>query len=75
MREQTEATTRRTLNTNVLRGAGLESVETVSLHDQIARRAYELFLARGGVAGRAQEDWLEAERQLDLQGVYGLVRR
>jgi len=30
----------------------------------IARRAYELFLARGSADGHDLEDWLEAERQL-----------
>ena len=33
-------------------------------HDLVARRAYELFLARGGTHGRDLQDWLEAERQL-----------
>lgn len=32
--------------------------------EQIAQRAYELYLARGGVHGYAREDWLEAEKQL-----------
>ena len=32
--------------------------------DDVAHRAYELFLARGRVDGRDVEDWLEAERQL-----------
>jgi len=32
--------------------------------DDVARRAYELFLARGRVDGHDVEDWLEAERQL-----------
>ena len=31
---------------------------------EIARRAYELFLARGGVHGRDVEDWLTAEQEL-----------
>lgn len=35
-------------------------------HEQIARRAYELFLARGGGHGRHQEDWAQAERELKL---------
>jgi hypothetical protein len=30
----------------------------------IARRAYELFEARGGDHGHDVEDWLEAEREL-----------
>jgi hypothetical protein len=33
-------------------------------HEQIAQRAYELYLARGGVHGYEREDWLEAEKQL-----------
>jgi len=32
--------------------------------DDVAQRAYELFLARGRVDGNDVEDWLEAERQL-----------
>jgi hypothetical protein len=31
---------------------------------QIAERAYQLYLARGGWHGHDMEDWLEAERQL-----------
>ncbi len=31
---------------------------------QIERRAYEIYLERGGTDGRDIEDWLEAERQL-----------
>jgi DUF2934 family protein len=32
--------------------------------DRIALRAYELYLARGGVHGGDFDDWLEAEREL-----------
>ncbi len=32
--------------------------------DEIARRAYELFMARGGNHGYDIEDWLKAEREL-----------
>jgi hypothetical protein len=32
--------------------------------DDVAQRAYELFLARGRVDGHDVEDWLEAELQL-----------
>jgi hypothetical protein len=35
-------------------------------HQQIAQRAYELYVARGRVDGYAREDWLEAERQLSV---------
>lgn len=37
--------------------------------DQIAERAYHLFLERGCQHGRDMEDWLEAERQ--LTGTHG----
>lgn len=33
-------------------------------HEEIARRAHEIFLARGGVPGRDMDDWLEAEQEL-----------
>ena len=33
-------------------------------HEEIARRSYELYLARGGEPGHAEEDWLAAEREL-----------
>ena len=33
-------------------------------HEEIARRSYEIFLARGGEPGHAEEDWLTAEREL-----------
>ncbi|WP_426750044.1 DUF2934 domain-containing protein [Myxococcus sp. Y35] len=34
--------------------------------EQIARRAYEIFLARGGTHGYAEQDWFQAERELRL---------
>ena len=33
-------------------------------HDEIARRAYELYQQRGGSDGRDWEAWLQAEREL-----------
>jgi hypothetical protein len=35
--------------------------------DAIARRAFEVYLARGGQHGRDIEDWLQAERELTGQ--------
>ncbi|ATB27436.1 DUF2934 domain-containing protein [Melittangium boletus] len=35
-------------------------------NEQIAARAYELFLSRGGAHGHHDEDWLQAERDLKL---------
>jgi hypothetical protein len=37
--------------------------------DDVARRAYELFLARGRAEGHDVEDWLEAERQLEAESI------
>ena len=36
-------------------------------HEQIARRAYELYLERGEKAGAAGEDWLTAENELSVE--------
>ncbi len=36
--------------------------------DEIARRAYELFLQRGSVPGHETDDWLQAETELTLRG-------
>lgn len=38
----------------------------VITHDQISRRAYEIFLARGGLHGNHEQDWAQAERELKL---------
>lgn len=42
------------------------STRTGPTQEQIARRAYELYLARGGSHGRHEDDWLQAERELRL---------
>ena len=36
-------------------------------HEQIACRAYELFLARGAKPGRPADDWYQAERELQAR--------
>ncbi|HVG58963.1 MAG TPA: DUF2934 domain-containing protein [Hyalangium sp.] len=35
-------------------------------HEQIARRAYEIFMARGNKQGDPEQDWFQAERELRL---------
>jgi len=35
-----------------------------SVHEMISKRAYERFLARGGVNGYAIQDWVEAEKEI-----------
>jgi hypothetical protein len=37
---------------------------TLPTHEQIAKRAYELYLERGSVEGHHEEDWLLAEAEL-----------
>jgi hypothetical protein len=42
-------------------------VETLAIepsHEDIARRAYQLFEKRGGTQGHDQDDWFQAEREL-----------
>lgn len=33
-------------------------------HDDIARRAHEIFIESGRISGRCTENWLQAEREL-----------
>ena len=41
-----------------------KQLESRSTHQEIAALAYRKFLQRGGHDGRALDDWLEAEREL-----------
>jgi Protein of unknown function (DUF2934) len=41
-----------------------EQTPPVPTRLDIERRAYELYLVRGGVDGHALEDWLQAEKEL-----------
>ena len=45
-------------------GANAPLTVRVPTHDQIAARAYEFFLARGGTDGEDIEDWLRTEQEL-----------
>lgn len=46
--------------------AGSDSSHAETSHqDLISRRAYERFQMRGGEHGRDQDDWLEAEREMN----------
>jgi Protein of unknown function (DUF2934) len=38
--------------------------ENSSREEEIRRRAYEIYLGRGGETGHETEDWLQAEREL-----------
>jgi hypothetical protein len=43
--------------------------------DDISRRAYELFLERGGEHGRDLEDWLQAEHELSASSLERTSKR
>ena len=45
----------------------LRTHHTESHDDRVRRRAYELYVARGGAGGSEMDDWLEAERQLRVR--------
>ncbi len=40
------------------------STKRAPTHEEIALRAYEIYLERGGAPGDALEDWTRAEREL-----------
>ena len=42
-----------------------DMMSTPSRDEQIRRRAYEIYLARGEQSGRDLDDWLQAERELE----------
>jgi hypothetical protein len=52
-------------NTEIDRGSQAALRPT---HEQIAHRAYELYLERGEKAGDEREDWLRAEKDLFEKG-------
>ena len=64
------ATAKRVRAKNINREEARETLDgqTVGLNElateEIERRAYELYLARGEVHGFDQDDWLQAEREL-----------
>jgi hypothetical protein len=39
-------------------------------HDDIRRRAYEIYLERGGLPGRELEDWFQAESELKSAALF-----
>lgn len=56
-----------TVGTGNIQGTGTPSpsiYETRPTQEDIKRRAYELFLSRGGIHGNDQEDWFLAEHEL-----------
>jgi hypothetical protein len=48
---------------------GVGDKTSESRMNRIARRAHEIYEARGGEHGKALEDWLQAERQIDAESI------
>lgn len=44
--------------------APVSKAQVSNLQEQIRRRAYELYLQRGGVPGNENQDWLVAEQEV-----------
>ena len=51
----------------------LITLSATMTNSDVARRAYELYLARGGNHGLDLDDWLHAERELRDALLYGSV--
>jgi hypothetical protein len=39
-------------------------------HDEIRRRAFEIYLERGGLPARELEDWLQAENEFETAALF-----
>lgn len=53
----------------------VESLAIEPTYEDVARRAYQLYVERGGEDGRDQEDWFQAERELRELALRGVVDR
>jgi Protein of unknown function (DUF2934) len=47
--------------------AKVESPKAAPTREEIAKRAFEIFMGRGQAAGREKEDWAQAERELQAE--------
>jgi hypothetical protein len=50
--------------TSKAKPSATSATKAAPTHEEIAARSYELFLARAGQPGDAEQDWLQAEREL-----------
>lgn len=46
-------------------GDSVREIEPTSRLNRIARRAHQMYEARGGMHGCSVDDWLQAEREID----------
>ena len=42
----------------------MRDIDPVAMHEEIEKRAYEIYLRRGGGDGRDLDDWFAAEQEL-----------
>jgi hypothetical protein len=56
--------------TSVQRQADETSARSVPSDEEIRRRAYEIYLERGGLPGDETDDWLRAERELQKVALF-----
>jgi hypothetical protein len=50
------------------------SADHTPSHEEIRRRAYEIYLERGGLKGNELNDWLRAERELQKVALFAQDR-
>ena len=56
--------------TSVQRQADATSARSTPSDEEIRRRAYEIYLERGGLPGDEIDDWLRAERELQKVALF-----
>jgi hypothetical protein len=56
--------------TSVQRQTDETSARSTPSDEEIRRRAYEIYLERGGLAGNEIDDWLRAERELQKVALF-----
>lgn len=42
----------------------MRDIDPMAMHEEIEKRAYEIYLRRGGEDGRDLDDWFAAEQEL-----------
>jgi len=42
----------------------MRDIDPMAMHEEIEKRAYEIYLRRGGEHGRDLDDWFAAEQEL-----------
>src|SRR5262249_20630172 len=64
LRDKRRRSQRKAIGTEILPLENSSIAHPAITEDAIARRAYALYLARGGQEGHDVEDWIQAEREL-----------